>query len=170
MWYINNVRFDNDRRRPNIILIGVEGGNRSVIHQAVVPAYDAEADDVAFLIKDLKSLHAVSSGQTRDDPHFTDGPHVPIATDDVAALDEVFVCLRVIEATEDGPNGGDWGGDMLDHGGATLVWANGMSMMSSDGIGDLSGTWYWCTSLQFFTGGGGGGGGCRSGGGIDSLE
>lgn len=59
MRYINNVRFDNYGRPW--ALIGVECGNRSVIHQAVVPAYDTEADDVAFLIKDLKSLHAVSS-------------------------------------------------------------------------------------------------------------
>lgn len=59
----------------------------------------------------------------------------------MTALDEVFVCLWVVEATNDGPNGGDGGGDLLDHGGANLVRAHLVVVIESDGSWDLVGAW-----------------------------
>lgn len=125
----------------------MEGGYRSVIYQAVVATNNAEADDVALFVKDLEPLGASRSGKARDDMHFAEGAHVAVPNDDVAALDEVFIGLRVIKTADDGPYGRDGGGDALDHGGATLVWANGVSVAFNDGLRYLCGTWYWCMSL-----------------------
>lgn len=59
----------------------------------------------------------------------------------MTALDKVFVCLWVVEPANNGPNGGDGGGDVLDHGGATLVGAHLVCVVDGDGVGDLGGAW-----------------------------
>ena len=52
---------------------------------------------------------------------------------DVAAFEEVFVSLRVVEASDDGPYGRNRGGDLLDHGGAALVRTNLVRVETSCG-------------------------------------
>lgn len=44
-----------------------------------------------------------------------------VADDDVAALEEVFIGLRIVEAADYRPYGVDGGGDGADDGGAALV-------------------------------------------------
>lgn len=60
----------------------------------------------------------------------------------MAAFDEVFVGLWIVEATDYGPDGGDGCGDMLDDGGATLVGGDCVGVVAGDGVGD-GGCWVW---------------------------
>ena len=107
----------------------VEGGDRLVVSQAVVPADDAEADDVALVVEDLEALGAPAGGEAGDDVDLAEGAHVAVSDDDVAALDEVLVGLGVVEAPHDWPHGGDGGVDLLDHGGAALLGAHGVGVV-----------------------------------------
>lgn len=52
----------------------------------------------------------------------------------MAALYKVFIGLWVIKAADDGPDGGDWGVDLLDDGGAALVLSYWMDVVSSNGV------------------------------------
>lgn len=79
----------------------MEGGDRLVVSQAVVPADNAEADDVALVVEDLEALGAPAGGEAGDDVDLAEGAHVAVSDDDVAALDEVLVGLRVVEAPHD---------------------------------------------------------------------
>ena len=72
----------------------------------------------------------------------------------MAALDEVLVGLRVVEAAHDGPDGGHGGGDLLDHGGAALVGAHLVSMVHGHRVGDLGGAWQRVAALTLFDCGG----------------
>lgn len=102
----------------------------------MVAAYNAETDNVSLIVKDLKSLGATRGGETGDDADLPDGANVAVAVDDMAALDEVLVSLRLVEAADDGPDGGDGGGDVLDDGGAALVGADGVGVVASDVVRD----------------------------------
>ncbi|PON94339.1 hypothetical protein TorRG33x02_098130, partial [Trema orientale] len=73
---------------------------------------------VALVVEDLEALGAVVRREAGDDLDLAEGPDVAVADDDVAALDEVLVGLGVVEPPDDRPDGGDGGGDLLDHGGA----------------------------------------------------
>ena len=67
--------------------------------------------------------------------HFTESSDVnAVAVNEVAALQKVLVGLRVIEAADDGPHGGDWGVDGLDHDGAALVGPHHVAVVASRGI------------------------------------
>lgn len=57
----------------------------------------------------------------------------------MAALDEMFVGLWVVEAADDGPHGRDWSVDLLDHGGTALVWANWVGMVPGNGFRNRTG-------------------------------
>lgn len=96
---VHHVGFDHDgavagRSR-------VEGGDGSVIGEAVVPTYDAEADDVLFLVQNLEALCAVGGGEAGDNVDLTEGADFAVADEEVAALDEVLVGLWVVEAADD---------------------------------------------------------------------
>ena len=79
---------------------GVEGGDGAVVGEAVVPAHDAEADDVALVVEDLEALGAPGSGQAGDDVNLPERADVAVPADDMAALHEVLVGLRVVEAAQ----------------------------------------------------------------------
>ncbi|CAL5388853.1 unnamed protein product [Camellia sinensis] len=89
---------------------------------------------MALVVEDLEALGAVGGGEAGDDVHFPESSDPAVAVDDVAALDEVFVGLGVVEAAEDGPDGGDWGGDLLDHSGAALVGSYGVGVEAGYGV------------------------------------
>lgn len=55
----------------------------------------------------------------------------------MTAFEKVFVCLRVIEAANDGPYGGDGGGDGLVDGGGALVWSDGVGVVVEEMIWDV---------------------------------
>lgn len=64
--------------------------------------------------------------------HLTEATNViAVSADDAAAFEKVFVSLWVIKAAYDGPYGGDWSGDLLNHSGAALVWTNLVCMETS---------------------------------------
>lgn len=105
----------------------------------MVAADHAETDNVALVVENLEALRAYGGGEARDDSDLTEGSDVAVAEDDVAALDEVFVGLGIVEAADDGPDGGDRGGDLLDDGGAALVWGDSVGVVASDGVGDGGG-------------------------------
>lgn len=67
----------------------------------MVPTNDAEADNVSLVIEDLESLPTVSGGEAGDDVDFPEGTHVAVTDDDLAALEEMFVRLWVVEAADD---------------------------------------------------------------------
>jgi len=112
----------------------VERGYRSIISEPVVTSNDAEADYVALVVEDLEALRAICSGQAGDNVDLAECADVALADGDVAALDEVLVCLGVVESTDDGPDGGDGSGDLLDHGGAALVRAYRVDVIALDGF------------------------------------
>ena len=89
----------------------------------MVPAHDTKTNDMPFIVKDFEAFGAFSSWETRDDVDLTEGTHVTVSEDDVAALDEMFISLWVVEVANDGPHSGDWGSDLLYHSRAALVGA-----------------------------------------------
>ncbi|KAL2553353.1 Uncharacterized protein Fot_06972 [Forsythia ovata] len=83
----NNVGFHDDCIVA-AICCGVDGGDRGLVGKAVDATNDAEADNVVFVIKDLKVL---------------------------GALHKVLVGLRVVEELDDEPHSVDWRIYLLDH-------------------------------------------------------
>ncbi|KAL4296625.1 hypothetical protein GQ457_12G008340 [Hibiscus cannabinus] len=132
--HVHHVRFHHHGSIPRSRR--VEGRHRPVVSQPMVSTHDAEAENVTLVVEDLEALRAPCRGESRDDVDFTKGTDFTVSDDDVAALDKVLVSLGVIEATDNGPDGGDWGRDLLYDGGATLVWTDEVGMMTSDGVGN----------------------------------
>ena len=118
---------------------GVESGDRSVIGEAVVTTDHAEAEDVALVVEDFEALGAVGRGEAGDDVDLAESADISIANNDVATLDEVLVGLWIVEAADDGPDGGDRGGDLLDDGGAALIGADDVGVVAWHSVGDLGG-------------------------------
>lgn len=102
----------------------------------MVSANDAEAENMTLVVKDLEALCAPGSGEARDDADFTKGTNFTIPNDDVTAFDEVLVSLGIIESADNGPDGGDGGGDLLDNGRAALVGTNWVRVVASNGVRD----------------------------------
>lgn len=150
--HVHHVRLHH--HRPSAVGRRVEGGDGAVVGQAVVSADDPEADDVALVVKYLEALGAAHGWHAGDDSDLPQRADVAVSQDDVAALDEVLVGLRVVEAADDWPDGGDGGRDELRGGGAGLVWADGVGVVAGHVVGDL------CRrrlAVRLFVGGGGGG-------------
>ena len=133
---VNDVGLDDDGAGGGA---GVKSGDRAVVEEAVVAADHAEADNVALVVEDVEALGADGGGEAGDDVDLAEGPDVAVAEDDVAALDEVLVGLRVVEAPHDGPDGGDRGGDLLDHGGAALLRGHHVGVVPGHRVGNNSG-------------------------------
>ena len=112
----------------------MEGGYRAIVSESVFPTDDAEAKDVTLIVEDLEALGAVLRGQTGDDVYLTESADIAIANDDMATLDEVLVSLRIIEAADDRPDGGDGSSDLLYDGGAALVGTDGVYVVACDGV------------------------------------
>lgn len=110
----------------------MEGGDGAVIGEAVVAADDAEAEHVLLLVQDLQTLGAARRRKAGDHPDLPEGPHVAVSDDDVAALHEVLVNLRLVEAAHHRPDGGDGSCYVLYHGGAALVGADGVDVVTGD--------------------------------------
>lgn len=152
----------------------MEGGDRAVIVEPMVPADDAEADDVSLVVEDLEALGAGPRGEAGDHVDLSESADVAVSDYDLAALEEVLVGLGVVEAADDGPDGGDGGGDGLGHRGAALVGAHRVGVVV-DGV-----VWDGYRRVDYLVichcwgdgGGSGGGVGGASGGvgGVDSLE
>lgn len=109
----------------------------SVVGEAVVAADHAEAEDVVFVVENLEPFSAAACGKAGDDVDLPERSDVAIADDHVAALYEVLVGLRVVESPDHRPDGGDRGGDFLDHGGAGLVGPHRMRMVDGHGFRHL---------------------------------
>ena len=104
--YVDDVRFQNNG--VNLTVVGVlelvDGGDGAVVVEAVFAADDAEAEEVLVVVEDLEALGAGGGGEARDDGDFTDAADAAVAGAHVAALDEVLVLLRVLEAPDEGPH------------------------------------------------------------------
>lgn len=90
----------------------VERSDGAVVLEAVLPSDDAEPDDVAVVVEHLELLGAGGGGEAGHQVDLTDAPHVyAVAGDDVAATEEALVCLRLVEAAHQSPDGVKGGGD-----------------------------------------------------------
>uniref|UniRef100_A0A6N2KLM4 Uncharacterized protein n=1 Tax=Salix viminalis TaxID=40686 RepID=A0A6N2KLM4_SALVM len=78
--------------------------DRLVVRKPVVPANDTKTNDMSFIVEDLEAFGAVGSWEARDNVDFTESAHVTVSEDDVAALDEMLISLRVIEPANDRPH------------------------------------------------------------------
>ncbi|KAL1804618.1 hypothetical protein ACET3Z_027686 [Daucus carota] len=134
-WNINNVGLHDHRPVPRCRRM--ERRHRPVVLEAVLAADHAEAHHVLFLVEDLEALGAVLGGEAGDDVDFPESPDVAVAEEEVAAAEEVFVRLRVVEAAHDGPDGGERRVDVFDHGGAALVGAQGVCVVERHRVRDL---------------------------------
>jgi hypothetical protein len=85
---------------------------------------------MSFMVKDLEAFGAISSWETRDDVDLTESTHVAVSEDDVAALEEMFISLWVVEVANDRPYSGDRGSDLLYHGRAALVGAYSVGVVA----------------------------------------
>ncbi|RXI01500.1 hypothetical protein DVH24_014849 [Malus domestica] len=107
---------------------------------------------MAFVVKDLQPLRAAVRRQPRYHLHLPQRSHVAAALDDVAALDEVFVRLRVVEAPHHRPHGGHGRSDLLSHGGAALVGPHSVRVVPRHGFraADPPPLWFWyCDDAVF---------------------
>ncbi|KAL8210768.1 hypothetical protein R6Q57_005205 [Mikania cordata] len=153
----------------------MEGGDRSVVIKPMVTTNNAKTHDMPVVVKNLQPLGAGSGWQTRHHVDFSKSTHVTVAENNVTAFEEVLVRLRVVEATDDGPDGGDGGGDGLDDGGGAPVRSDGVGVVVHEIFRDPDGRWkspYGRSSGLFVVVYGGCGGGCGGGGGggLDSLN
>lgn len=82
--------------------------------------------------------------------------NVAIPENNVAALEEVLVSLRVIKATDHRPHGRYWGRDFLDHSGAALVGPHWVAVVDGNRVWDLRCASQWRPAEDD----GGGGGWC----------
>lgn len=93
---------------------------------------------------------------------FPKSPDVAVAEEEVAASEKVFVSLWVVKASNHGPNGGERGVYLFDHGGATLVRTKRVCVVDCDRFRDLcTVAWGGCVAAD----GGVSGCGC-----VDSVE
>ncbi|KAF9665277.1 hypothetical protein SADUNF_Sadunf16G0105900 [Salix dunnii] len=132
---IDRVRLHDDGAVPSGRR--VESCDRLVVREPVVPTDNAKTNDMSFIVEDLEAFGAVGSWEARYNVDFTESAHVTVSEDDVAALDEMLVSLRVIEPANDRPYGGDWGSDLLYHRRAALVGANSVGVEARHGL------WNW---------------------------
>lgn len=124
----------------------VEGCHGPVVGEPVVAAHDAEADDVPFVVKDLEPLPAHSGGKARDHVDLPHSPDPAVPVDDLAALDEVLVGLRAVEAAHHRPDDRHWGRDGPGCGRAALVrfYCMGMVLHHRVRHGESSRAGWWC--------------------------
>lgn len=102
---INYIRFKNNRLDLTVIKT-VNGGNRTVVSQAVFAAGDTESGDTLFVVENVESLGAGCRRETGDDIDVSGATDFHLETVfERAAFDEVFVDLRFVEAADDRPDG-----------------------------------------------------------------
>ncbi|TYH73611.1 hypothetical protein ES332_D05G341200v1 [Gossypium tomentosum] len=65
----------------------------------MITSNHAKAKHMTFIVKDLKLLHAGCRWEAGHHVYLTEGAHVAIPDDDVAALEELLVSLRVIKTS-----------------------------------------------------------------------
>lgn len=103
----------------------------------MIPADDGERDHMAVIVEDFEPLVGDGGGEAGNHADTPESTDVSVAGDDVTAPDEVLVDLRSFKAADDGPDGFDWGTDLLDHGGAALVATDGVGVVPGDFVGDF---------------------------------
>ncbi|KAG6391205.1 hypothetical protein SASPL_148958 [Salvia splendens] len=100
---VDDVRFDDDRVGFAAAGEFVDGGDGSVVVEAVLAADDAEADDVAAVVEDLEALGGGGGGEAGDDGDLADAADAAVAGE-AAALDEVLVALGIVESAHQRPH------------------------------------------------------------------
>ncbi|CAD5166692.1 unnamed protein product [Musa acuminata subsp. malaccensis] len=95
--HVDHVGFHHHRASASVV-VRVERGHGTVVGEAVLAAHHPEAENVALVVKDLEALRAGGRRQAGDDAHLPQGADVAVPHDDVAALHEVLVRLRPVEA------------------------------------------------------------------------
>ncbi|CAL9180009.1 unnamed protein product, partial [Musa hybrid cultivar] len=125
--HVHHVRLHHHRA---VVPLRVEGGHRTVVGEAVLPADHPEAEHVTFVVQDLQALAAGGRRQAGHDADLPQRPDVAVAVDHVAALHEVLVGLRLVEAPNHRPHRGNRRRDVLHQGRAALVGPNRVLVVS----------------------------------------
>jgi len=106
---INDIRFQNNGPDLTTVITvtkTVNGSNGTVILQTVFTSDDTETSNTTFVVKKIESLGASRRRETGDDIDVASATDFHLKTFfERAAFDEVFVDLRFVEATDDGPDG-----------------------------------------------------------------
>ncbi|CAD5172561.1 unnamed protein product [Musa acuminata subsp. malaccensis] len=125
--HVHHVRLHHHRA---VVPLRVEAGHRTVVGEAVLPADHPEAEHVTFVVQDLQALAAGGRRQAGHDADLPQRPDVAVAVDHVAALHEVLVGLRLVEAPNHRPHCGNRRRDVLHQGRAALVGPNRVLVVS----------------------------------------
>ncbi|CAD5197164.1 unnamed protein product, partial [Musa acuminata subsp. malaccensis] len=131
--HVHHVRLHHHRAPLGL---RVEGCDGAVVGEAVLPADHPEAEHVALVVEDLEALPAGRRRQAGHDADLPKGADVTVAVDHVAALHEVLVGLRLVEAAHHRPHHGHRRRDVLHQGRAALVGFHRVLVMSRHHGGD----------------------------------
>lgn len=111
---IHHVGLNNHRAGTITLAGGMECSNGTVVSKPVISTNNAKTDDMTILVEDLEAFGAAGRRETWYKVDLPECAHITFAVDETAAFDEVFVGLWLVEAANDGPDGGDGGGCFLD--------------------------------------------------------
>lgn len=114
-----------------------DGGDGSVVAEAVLAAGDGEAEDAVGVVEEVEALGAGAGGEAGDDADLAEAAGAEVVAVVVvvgvgpedAAADEVLVHLGAVEAADDGPDGGGRRVDALREEGGALARPHGVAVV-----------------------------------------
>lgn len=101
---VHNVRFQHNGVNLTVSVELVHRRHGAVVVEPVLAADHAEAQQVVFVVENLEALGAGGGWEAGHDGDLSDAADAAVAWAHVAALDEVLVLLRVLEASNQGPD------------------------------------------------------------------
>jgi len=101
---VHDVGFQHNGVNLTVPVELVHGRHGAVVMEPVLAADHAEAEQVVVVVENLEALGAGGRREARNDGDLPDAADAAVAWAHVAALDEVLVLLRIIEASNQGPH------------------------------------------------------------------
>ena len=102
---VHDVGFQHNGVNLTVLVELVHRRDGAVVVEPVLAADHAEAEQVVDVVENLEALGAGGGREAGDDGDLPDAADAAVAGAHVAALDEVLVLLRVVEASNEGPDG-----------------------------------------------------------------